>query len=676
MFLTYISIYFPALAYAWSSRYILPHTSYLLIILCPLFLFLGAARTLHIQTISGSFGKWRPSQRLVSWLPSSSLTILLVSTLLLAISLYPSSEMLDMHPIETLMRDAVGQSHKWLEQASRSSNLNQATHIYQQRYGRLPPPGFDAWYQFATQKSSMVIDDYNSMYDDLMPFWGLSPHEIRLRTQQVISDPWNDVAGIYVRNGDADVGPDFKPTHRWMVEGILSMMEDFTFYLPEMDLAFNLNDEPRVAVPFSAMQALLKRGAPPKEVPRVDIKHQWSSNRARTWQKHENFKPSRPLTSYPRINSFSAATVNCPPNSTVWKSHAWDPSKLCVSCAKRHSQGAFVKDWPLSTSPCHQPDLRNLHGFYLSPAAFKTSHTILPIFSQSKVAGFADILYPSPWNYINKARYSPSVSHPDPSFSKKDVSLIWRGGTSEGVSRHGTWKGMTRQRLVHLANNLTNSTLSTLPMLLPHPSKEGKYTYQSTADPITALNLPLNISFVNEYDRAWDNDGPAQEAEFALGQPIDFQDHWRHRYLMDMDGAGFSGRFLPFLQSRSLPFRAGIFRTWYDSRLTAWAHFVPIDVRLHGLLSTLAYFTGTKGVPGAKTLKARVGVEARVAAGEAIAEAGRERAEKVLRKEDMEVYMFRLLLEWGRLTDDRRDEIGFVVAEGEGEQEESVVDGS
>ncbi len=46
-------------------------------------------------------------------------------------------------------------------------------------------------------------------------------------------------------------------------------------------------------------------------------------------------------------------------------------------------------------------------------------------------------------------------------------------------------------------------------------------------------------------------------------------------------------------------------------------------------------------------------------AGEEIAEAGRVWAQKVLRKEDMEIYMFRLLLEWGRLTDDSRDEIGF-----------------
>lgn len=45
--------------------------------------------------------------------------------------------------------------------------------------------------------------------------------------------------------------------------------------------------------------------------------------------------------------------------------------------------------------------------------------------------------------------------------------------------------------------------------------------------------------------------------------------------------------------------------------------------------------------------------------GEAIATAGREWAANVLRKEDMEIYFFRVLLEWARLTDDRRDELEF-----------------
>lgn len=96
---------------------------------------------------------------------------------------------------------------------------------------------------------------------------------------------------------------------------------------------------------------------------------------------------------------------------------------------------------------------------------------------------------------------------------------------------------------------------------------------------------------------------------------------------------------------------------------------MPVDVRLHGLVATLAYFSGTSagepvsgggGGSGGNGGGGVVGqMKGHVEAGERIAEAGREWAGRVLRKEDMEIYMFRLLLEWGRLTDDRRDEIGF-----------------
>ena len=95
---------------------------------------------------------------------------------------------------------------------------------------------------------------------------------------------------------------------------------------------------------------------------------------------------------------------------------------------------------------------------------------------------------------------------------------------------------------------------------------------------------------------------------------------------------------------------------------------MPVDVRLHGLLATLAYFSGADHpmVDGATKKDddgkgSALATKGNVKAAEMIAEAGREWAGRVLRKEDMEIYMFRLLLEWGRLTDDRRDEIGFVV---------------
>ena len=92
---------------------------------------------------------------------------------------------------------------------------------------------------------------------------------------------------------------------------------------------------------------------------------------------------------------------------------------------------------------------------------------------------------------------------------------------------------------------------------------------------------------------------------------------------------------------------------------------MPLDVRLHGLWSTLAYFAGTRGVEGVEGTRQMKGVKvgemkAKTEEAMCIAEQGREWAGRVLRKEDMEVYFYRLLLEWGRVTDDRREEIGFM----------------
>ena len=117
---------------------------------------------------------------------------------------------------------------------------------------------------------------------------------------------------------------------------------------------------------------------------------------------------------------------------------------------------------------------------------------------------------------------------------------------------------------------------------------------------------------------------------------------------MDLDGAGFSGRFLPFLRSRSLVFKAGVFREWWEGRVKAWVHFVPVDVRLGGgLWSVMAFFGGVGEAGGG-------GGE-----GEGIAEQGGGWAGGGLRKGDMGGYFFWLLLGWGGFTDGGRDEIGF-----------------
>ena len=554
------------------------------------------------------------------------------------------------HPLDALIQTAKGSHQAWIYQAATSHNLGTAVSEYKLRYGRDPPPGFDIWYRYATDRASLVIDDFDSISNDLAPFWAISPQELRLRTKQIVDTRWNEIVAIRIRNGSAYI-PDMIPTHRWMIEGIERMMSPFIRHLPDMDIAFNINDEPRVAVPFDKLRTLSQISTTENNGPKSK---DWSSDRTQSFDVLANQSSLGFFENWSFKSNFQKfGSLGCPSNSLARRMRSWDFSKLCMTCFKPHSNSLFVSDWNKAGSPCHQPDLGSMHGFYKGASAFKPTKKLMPVFSQSKAQGYSDILYPTAWNYNDKIKYEPSPENLDIPYSEKRDVLFWRGSTTEGFSGEGQWRSMARQRLVFLSNNSTQSQ----PVFLPLSGEPKRYAYQDLTrqgflDHVTLRGSNLSLDArLTMIDRCGYGDCQREDKQFGTVSGVEFQEHWRYKYLMDMDGAGFSGRFLPFLQSRSLPFKTAIFREWYDSRITAWLHFVPIDIRLHGLWSTLAYFAGGfgRGKLDWTTLEP----------GEWIAESGREWAEQALRKEDMEIYFFRLLLEWGRLTDDRRDSLGF-----------------
>ncbi|GAB7364171.1 hypothetical protein MBLNU230_g4722t1 [Neophaeotheca triangularis] len=661
---TFTSISTVTLSFAWANSHPFPPVSYGTGFLAALLLTIAFLAYFYADTgsVERSKSTTKPTFKDVpTWLYLVLLALLITRTCLW---MYRTTSVA-YHPIDLLMYEA-GISHEtYLNESSDSTTLKQAVMNYRNRYVQHPPPGFDRWYEYATARDSAIIDRFDSIHNDLMPFYALSPEQIRQRTWKLVSNPWNDVAGLSVRDGKIEISPNVVPTHRWMLDGIVEMIGKFAKHLPDMDLAFNLNDECRVAAPFEAAEPMRQVGRDFGRNQNIQASS-FSAGRAEQWPPiPEEPIDERPLREISWQRTFyETGNVACPPSSPARTERKWDTARLCTSCSGPHSLGAYLANWTLAGNVCHQPDLANLHGVFLSPAAFKATNELYPIFSQSKTYGFNDILYPSAWNYMDKAKYDPSPEHPDPPFAQKKNSVFWRGATSEGVSpgsvtSGGAWKGMTRQRFVHLANNM-NATAFAQPILLQNPptNTTNKYTY--TTLPISTLAQTINtdVHIVESIARCGGRDCPDQAAEFApLVQPTDFQDHWRYAYLLDLDGAGFSGRFLPFLRSNSLPFKAAVFREWWDDRLTPWLHFVPLDVRGHGFWATLAYFAGLKG----EVAGVQWDVEGHGAEAERIATRGKEWAEVALRKEDAEIYFFRLLLEWGRLTDDRRDELGFEV---------------
>ncbi|GIK02407.1 hypothetical protein Aspvir_006460 [Aspergillus viridinutans] len=566
----------------------------------------------------------------------------------------------NLHTIELLIYENIKHHDAWSSQAKSSKSLADAVANYRKRYNQHPPPGFDKWYEYANSRSSVVIDEFDQIHMDLLPFRALSPARLRDLTRDLATNPFNDIGAISIRNGTPRVQEGIKPTHAWMVLGAAKMLENFSQYLPDMDLAFNLNDEPRVAVPWEEASKLETEAKSHGQAPDNSVLTVWSADRGMQWAPIE---PADQTTETVFTDSSIQPIFDryirplCPPSSKARSKRIWDRRHICLDCVRPHSMGQFPLDANSMTDVCHQPDLASLHGLFISPASFKVSQVLTPVFSQSKVSGFNDILFPSPWNYVDKIKYEPSDEYPDQEYEKKENTLFWIGSTSEGVSRSGEWKGMPRQRFAHLINNNTQSHVS---VLLPVEGTDSyRYEVLDGSAPTNLLGLNTAVNLLNPIRCG--SDCEAQKEELgAAASTVDFQSHWKYRYLFDLDGAGFSGRFLPFLQSHSLPFKTGLFRQWLDRRVTPWLHYVPIDVRLHGVWSTLAYFAKFDvPVTGDPNRQPKDLTQRHDARGKYIAEEGRKWAEKALRKEDMEIYFFRLLLEWGRLTDDNRDMLGF-----------------
>jgi hypothetical protein len=570
------------------------------------------------------------------------------------------------HPITTLIDIAAIQHDKWASQAHRSNSLAEAVVHYRQRYSRDPPPNFDKWYNFAVSRNSIIIDDYDNIEQDLAPFSSFNPDDLRLRTATVLATH-QDIGGIRIRDGKAEVFENVQEAHRETMDGVAAMIQKFAEFLPDMDLAMNMQDESRVAVPYERLQDALDNPQPYPVSESTRSARGFSTDRADKWLHIDRVRTDphffENAQTKPVFETYGS--IACPPDSRARKERHWNTKTFCHTCVQSHSVGAFVANWTLSADPCHQPDIANLHGMYLSPSSLMGTHDIVPIFSQSRAPGFADIRYPSPWNYADKNKYGFDEKSPDPRFVDKSDVLFWRGTTTEGATMYGTWKGMLRQRLVHLLNNET----SRQPILLPKTDHSGHFEYmlKRTNDIKRYLETKTDVRLIGPIARCTGQDCIDQTREFGFGDPIDFKQHWRYRYLFDTDGAAFSTRFIPFLQSNSVVFKAALFREWYEGRLTAWKHFVPVDVRLHDLFSSLAYFGGY----GVEERNKRM-MEGHIKAAEKIARDGKVWTEKVLRKEDMEIYMFRLLLEWGRLTDDARTEVGFRLDKGKRGDEERV----
>lgn len=519
------------------------------------------------------------------------------------------------HPVYQLITDA---ETKFGNVKSRQSKtLEEAVAEYRRRYRLPPPPNFDKWYEFAKKKGVQLIDEYDTIYHSLLPFWALEPKTIRERAKEAIGFD-NAMIALLIRNGQStkiEGGGDDK---EWQRDATLGMIKDFVKYLPDMDVVFNVHDEPRVVVQAEDLARLVSIATDkimPAAFTNPSPKNTWSEKPAdmNDGRRIDEVKITR-FNRFAHQPTWTNSRMSCPAESP---SRAIDESTPDNFMSYAFSDLGFVYNTTAFSDICLSPSFQRTFGFFAAPNAFDIVHDLFPVFSQSKLSSFQDILYPSPWYWYGKVGYS---SWKDCDWEKKKDQMYWRGSTTGGFSRDGGWRRQHRQRFVQKVNGLDSAKI------LENQGPEGWKVVEKPREVLKG-SFDIKFTYVGQCDPG---DCDAQKEYFDMVEPAGFQDAWAYKYLLDIDGNAFSGRYYAFLLSNSLVYKLALFREWHEEWLKPWVHYIPLSLRGDEYVESVRYFDVEEE---GKSHGLRLALQ------------GKEWAEKVLRNEDLEVWFFRLLLE-------------------------------
>ena len=520
------------------------------------------------------------------------------------------------HPVNQLIKKSEKEFNQLV--ARQSKTLDEAVTEYKRRYHIPPPPNFDIWYGFAKRKNVQLVDEYDTIYHSLLPFWALEPNVIRSRITEALGFDGNFLMALKIRQGEAVT---FEGGEEWQQKATLGMMRDFVQYLPDMDLAFNIHDEPRVILPHDILSRLVSI-ALDKRMPAAfatkEPKNMFSPRPTdMTDGKQIHEVGMTRFNVFAHQHTWTHSRMSCSPESPA---RNYDEDSKDNVTAYALSDLGFVYNHTAFNDVCFSPSLRENFGFFDRPNAFNIVQDLFPIFSQSKISSYQDILYPSPWYWAGKVGYEDKR---DMDWSRKETSLYWRGSTTGGFSRNGGWRRQHRQRVVRKMNEPGDANIlvnkGTQDTSNWQPLEVRRKDYEKIID--------IKFSHIGQCDPS---DCDAQKEFFNVVDRVDQQDAWQFKYLLDMDGNAFSGRFYAFLQSNSLIFKMSLFQEWHKEWLKPWVHYIPLSLRGDEWLEAVRYFAeeeeGKRDAPRLAALS-------------------KDWANKALRNEDLEVWFFRLLLE-------------------------------
>ena len=493
-----------------------------------------------------------------------------------------------LHPIESLYLE--GKRHHEAMLSRQSRTPAEAVVEYRRRYQRDPPAGFEEWVELALKKGLVLIDEFDGMTKAFDPFLQVDPSVLK----QVFAATPRDLAElveINITSSNITWSAD-KPGSYFgdSIKSWLSQDPAYMAILPNTTILVNTFDESKVVIPTDLfVTGTITADYKPKvDVIELSHEHPWTN-----------------------------VTLSCAASSPARRNITTPPTNRIE----------FVSNITESQDVCTHRDFEQEYAFLNNPDTLRLIHAPVPVWSQASPSTFQDIMFPSPYYQAHWGDYN---AEKDTYWEEKKNNIYWTGTTTGGRNTPDNWRGMQRQRMV----------LNTMRKTGPHnitllEQTKGRTDWKQVPANSTSLQSLLTI-FVNGIAQCDEPSCEEMKQAFADKGDTAMSASQGSKYVLDMDGNGFSGRYYRLLRSNSAVVKQTILKEWHDDWLVPWVHFIPLSLDGDELWEMMRFLGTTKRGD-------EIGAD--------IARGSTQWVGKVLRKVDTELVVLRLVLEYARLFD-------------------------
>lgn len=187
-----------------------------------------------------------------------------------------------------------------------------------------------------------------------------------------------------------------------------------------------------------------------------------------------------------------------------------------------------------------------------------------PVFSHCKLSLYSDIA-------ITPLEQFDDDVGPDPEWSMKtDNMVLWRGSTTGSRYDRGIiWRAAQRIRLALLTNSNSEHIRKRI-----YTTGTDNFTLAAYDENLGHLNKQMfDVLFTGEPQQCNVGDGTCERMKHHLpfaSKRMQPQQANQYKYVLDVDGNGWSGRFHRLMRSNAAVLKSTGFTEWWGDRIQPW----------------------------------------------------------------------------------------------------------